>query len=30
MKNYLQMKLFLPVAYGEQFHETGAYPSWKK
>ena len=30
MKNYLQMKLFLPITFGEQFHESGAYPSWKK
>ena len=30
MKNFLQMKLFLPIVYGEQFHETEAYPSWKE
>jgi hypothetical protein len=30
MKNYLQMKLFLPTVFGEQFHESGSYPSWKK
>ncbi|MBW2992588.1 hypothetical protein KY345_05200, partial [Candidatus Woesearchaeota archaeon] len=30
MKNFLQMKLFLPILYGEQFHATEAYPTWKK
>jgi len=30
MKNFLQMKLFLPIVYGEQFHESEAYPSWKE
>lgn len=30
MKNFLQMKLFLPIVYGEQFHATEAYPTWKK
>jgi len=29
MKNFLQMKLFLPILYGEQFHSSEAYPTWK-
>lgn len=30
MKGFLQLKQFLPILYGEQFHTSQAYPSWKK
>ena len=29
MKSFLQMKTFLPILYGEQFHASQSYPTWK-